>query len=48
MKTYIFEHTQHGNIKIEISHYSFEQAYRVLVAITKHPADYKCTNPPKS
>lgn len=42
LKRYVFQNLESENIKIEIMNYTFEQAYNVLVEITKHPADFKC------
>lgn len=44
LKEYRFEHDTPANVEIIIMSYSFEQAYEILVSITKHPADYKCIN----
>ena len=42
IKTYTFQHITNPNIEIDITCYSFEDAYEKLVMITKHPADFKC------
>ena len=45
LKKYTFENLI-GFIKTQIiiEAYNFTQAYERLVEVTKHPADYKCTN----
>lgn len=44
LKEYVFEDLYNSNSKLIISAYTFEEAYDILVRITKYPADFKCTN----
>ena len=44
IKEYRFEDLQNSNVEVVIKAYSFTQAYDILVMITKHPADFKCTS----
>ncbi len=42
LKEYRFEYAINSNVQVVIESYSFEQAYEILVGITKHPTDFKC------
>jgi len=44
LKEYRFEDNLNSNVEVVIKSYSFTEAYEILVMITKHPADFKCTS----
>jgi hypothetical protein len=44
LKEYRFEDMMNSNVEVVIKSYSLKEAYEILVMITKHPADFKCTS----
>lgn len=44
VKEYLFQKFYNPNIIIAISSTSFEQAFELLISITKNPTDFMCTN----